>query len=120
MTTLVALFVGVFAIGLVLALGQNIRDEINTAFTTQVPYNSYIIAGVQDKAAVDAQVAGLTGVKGKAVNAIAQDVPVTRAWPTHRRSCCKATSNGATQRRACSRSAACRATISRAARALAT
>lgn len=75
-TTLVALFVGVFAIGLVLTLGLNIRDEINTAFTTQLPYNSYIIAGVQDKDAVDSQVNNLSGVQGKAVNAIAQTVPV--------------------------------------------
>lgn len=75
-TTMVALFVGVFAIGLVLTLGLNIRDEINTAFSTQVPYNSFIIAGVQDKAAVDAQVSSISGVQGKAVNAIAQDVPV--------------------------------------------
>ncbi len=75
-TTLVALFVGVFAIGLVLTLGLNIRDEINTAFTTQLPYNSYIIAGVQDKDAVDSHVNTLSGVQGKAVNAIAQTVPV--------------------------------------------
>jgi putative ABC transport system permease protein len=74
-TTMVALFVGVFAIGLVLTLGLNIRDEINDAFTTQLPYNSFIIAGVQDKAAVDAHVASLSGVQGKAVNPIAQVAP---------------------------------------------
>ncbi|HEV8193651.1 MAG TPA: FtsX-like permease family protein, partial [Ktedonobacterales bacterium] len=76
-TTMVALFVGVFAIGLVLTLGLNIRNEINNAFSTQVPYNSFIIAGAQDKAAVDAHVSDLSGVKAKAINAIAQDVPVS-------------------------------------------
>jgi putative ABC transport system permease protein len=75
-TTMVALFVGVFAIGLVLTLGLNIRDEINDAFSTQVPYNSFILAGAQDKTAVDARVSNLSGVKAKTVNAIAQDVPV--------------------------------------------
>ena len=34
-TTLVALFIGVFAIGLILVLGQNIKDQINAALSSQ-------------------------------------------------------------------------------------
>ncbi len=76
-TTMVALFVGVFGIGLILALGQNIKYEVNAALSTQIKYNSFIIAGVKDKPAVDAQVAKAKDVEGKAVvTSIAQDVPV--------------------------------------------
>ena len=76
-TTMVALFVGVFGIGLILALGQNIKDEVNAALSTQVKYNSFIIAGVKDKPAVDAQVAKATDIQGKAVvTSLAQDIPV--------------------------------------------
>ena len=35
-TTMVALFIGVFAIGLMLVLGQNIRDKINNALATNL------------------------------------------------------------------------------------
>lgn len=76
-TTMVALFVGVFAIGLVLVLGQNIQDKINTALSSQVKYNSFVIAGSADKPAVDARLqAGLPGLQGYKTNSIAQGVPV--------------------------------------------
>lgn len=76
-TTMVALFIGVFGIGLILALGQNIKDEINTALSQQVKYNSFIIAGVNDKPAVDRQVAQVGNLQSKPlVTNLAQDVPV--------------------------------------------
>jgi predicted lysophospholipase L1 biosynthesis ABC-type transport system permease subunit len=75
-TTMVALFVGVFAIGLVLVLGQNIRDKINNALATQIKYNSFILAQAADKAAVDAQLPGLPGLKGTLVNTLGQGVPL--------------------------------------------
>ncbi|HEU5342876.1 MAG TPA: FtsX-like permease family protein [Ktedonobacterales bacterium] len=76
-TTMVALFVGVFGIGLILALGQNIKAEINAAFSTQIKYNSFIIAGVHDKPAVDKAVAANHDVEGKpVVTSLAQDQPV--------------------------------------------
>ena len=76
-TTMVALFVGVFGIGLILALGQNIKDEVNAALSTQIKYNSFIIAGVKDKSAVDQQVVLQHDIQGKAVvTSLAQDVPV--------------------------------------------
>ncbi|HEU0028204.1 MAG TPA: FtsX-like permease family protein [Ktedonobacterales bacterium] len=64
-TTMVALFVGVFGIGLILALGQNIKDEINTALSQQLKYNSFIIAGVNDKTTVDQQVAQAHDLQSK-------------------------------------------------------
>ncbi|HLY32071.1 MAG TPA: FtsX-like permease family protein [Ktedonobacterales bacterium] len=79
-TTMVALFVGVFTIGLILVLSQNIRDEINQVLSTQVKYNSYILAGAKDKASVDHALKTIPDaslVQGEIVNPIAQDIPVS-------------------------------------------
>ncbi|HEU5369105.1 MAG TPA: FtsX-like permease family protein, partial [Ktedonobacterales bacterium] len=75
-TTMVALFVGVFAIGLILTLGQNIKDEINSALSTQLQYNSFLLVGSADKAAVDQELARISGIQGQTVNAVAQDIPL--------------------------------------------
>ncbi len=78
-TTMVALFVGVFTIGLILVLSQNIQAEINTVLSQQVKYNSFILAGAKDKAAVDnalATIPDASKIQGKIVNPIAQDIPV--------------------------------------------
>jgi putative ABC transport system permease protein len=80
-TTLVALFVGVFAIGLVLVLGQNIRDKINSALASQVKYNSFIIASAADKASVDAQIPGLPGLATEHGQPQYQVSPIDRAVP---------------------------------------
>jgi putative ABC transport system permease protein len=75
-TTLVALFIGVFAIGLILVLGQNIKDKINQVLSSQVTYNSYVIAGAANKADVEAQLQRETGIQGQVVNTIARAEPV--------------------------------------------
>jgi putative ABC transport system permease protein len=75
-TTLVALFIGVFAIGLILSLGQNIKDKVNNALTTVVKYNSFVIAGNTNKSDVEQAIAGLQNVQGQVVNVVAQAVPV--------------------------------------------
>ena len=75
-TTLVALFVGVFGIGLILVLGQNIKDQIDTALSSQVTYNSFLFVNSQNKTAVDEQLNTIGGIQGQSVNAYAQDVPV--------------------------------------------
>ncbi len=86
-TTMVALFVGVFAIGLVLVLGQNIKDKIDQAFTTAVKYNAYIAALSADKPTLDALVPTLPGLQSTAssggcpktdyaVNSIVRAIPV--------------------------------------------
>ena len=76
-TTLVALYIGVFAIGLILVLGQNIQDKINDILATQVTYNSYVIAGANDKAAIDAELSRISGIQGQLVNTTASAVPVS-------------------------------------------
>jgi len=75
-TTMVALFVGVFAIGLILTLGQNIKDEINSALSTQLQYNSFLFVGSADKAKVDQELTHISGIQGQTVNAIADDIPL--------------------------------------------
>jgi putative ABC transport system permease protein len=77
-TTMVALFVGVFGIGLILALGQNIKSEINAALAQQVKYNSFVFAGSKDKSAVEAQIAAQSSNVQSAPleTSIVQDTPV--------------------------------------------
>lgn len=43
-TTLLALFIGVFAVGVVLVLGQGVRETINTFIANQVRYNLIVLA----------------------------------------------------------------------------
>ncbi len=75
-TTMVALFVGVFSIGLILVLGQNIKDAINNALSNELTYNSFILAGSADKAAVDQELARIPGIRRWEVSTLAQDVPL--------------------------------------------
>ncbi len=53
-TTLLALFIGVFAVGLVLVLGQGIRETIGGFIAQQLRYNVVAVAQRQDAAAVNA------------------------------------------------------------------
>src|SRR5262249_40242019 len=75
-TTLVALYIGVFSIGLILVLGQDIKDQINVFLKQNNIANSFIgVFNPQDKAAVDAQLAR-HGITAK-INAIGQEIPVS-------------------------------------------
>ena len=61
-TTLTALFVGVFAIGLVLVLGQGIKDTINSTLDTLFTRNVFIAAQPKQQGLIAAQVAHQRGV----------------------------------------------------------
>lgn len=76
-TTLVALFIGVFAIGTVLVLGQNIKEQINQALLTNAKYNSFIIAGVSDRAQVEQTLTGISGIQAQQENNITQGLPIS-------------------------------------------
>lgn len=71
-TTLIALFVGVFAIGIILVLGQNIKDQINAALSNNLKYNSFVIAGVDNRAQVEQTLDGMSGIQAKQENSVAQ------------------------------------------------
>ncbi len=61
-TTLTALFVGVFAIGLVLILGQGIKDAINTTLSTLFTHNVFVVVSPSQKRAVQDQLVSLKGI----------------------------------------------------------
>lgn len=75
-TTLVALFVGVFAIGLILTLSQSIHTAINGFLASSTSYNAFIQASSVDKAAVDQQLATVAGLKKQTVYTTAPSLPV--------------------------------------------
>jgi ABC-type antimicrobial peptide transport system permease subunit len=75
-TTLVALFVGVFAIGLILTLGQSLEQGISgTAANYTGGDNTFIQASYADKAAVDRELATLPGIQSETVSAFATAEP---------------------------------------------
>lgn len=61
-TTLTALFVGVFAIGLILILGQGIKDTINSTLNTLFTRNVFVIVAPKQKDLVSAQLPNVTGI----------------------------------------------------------
>lgn len=67
-TTLVALFVGIFAIGLGLVLGQNLKDFIFTRGALVNQDNAYILANSQDAPLVAAQLGQLPSVANEQVS----------------------------------------------------
>ncbi|HEU4784749.1 MAG TPA: FtsX-like permease family protein [Ktedonobacterales bacterium] len=67
-TTLVALFVGVFAIGLGLVLGQNLKDFIASRNAAVNQDNAYILANSQDASLVAAQLGRLPSVSNQQVS----------------------------------------------------
>ena len=75
-TTLVALFVGVFAIGLILTLGQSLEQGISsTAANYTGGNNTFIQASSADKAAVDHELAKIPGIQAEDVTAFAPAQP---------------------------------------------
>ena len=72
-TTLVALFVGVFTIGLVLVVGKDISDEIGNALSNLASYNVFVIASTRDAASAEAATQHLAGLQGRRVT---QDIAV--------------------------------------------
>ncbi len=61
-TTLTALFVGVFAIGLILILGQGIKDTINSTLSTLFTHNVFVVVPPKQKQAVQDQLAQTKGI----------------------------------------------------------
>ncbi len=75
-TTLVALFVGVFTIGLILTLSESIHTAINGFVASSTTYNAFIQASSADKAAVDQELASIAGIKQQTVYATATSIPL--------------------------------------------
>jgi predicted lysophospholipase L1 biosynthesis ABC-type transport system permease subunit len=72
-STLVALFAGVFAIGVGLALGQGLKDSF-TRLAANIPTaNAYIVAQAADVPTVTRQLAGAPGLSDAQINLAAAD-----------------------------------------------
>ncbi len=75
-TTLTALFVGIFAIGLVLVLGQGIKDTINSTLAGLFTRNVFIAASPKQNATITVQIAQQRGVDSSktVVNSVVRQV----------------------------------------------
>jgi putative ABC transport system permease protein len=62
-TTLLALFVGIFTIGLILALGQDVRDLLNNTISNVLPYNVLTATNGSDSDALQAQINSVPGLQ---------------------------------------------------------
>ena len=75
--TLVALFVGVFTIGLILVVGQDISAEINDALSNLASYNVFVIASARDASSAVAATENLSGLQGRRVTQDIMTRPVS-------------------------------------------
>src|SRR6266702_2927558 len=75
-TTLLALFVGIFTIGLILVLGQDLRDKINNALATSLNYNVITVATGNDASSLQSQLGTIPGVTKQKHTVIASTPPL--------------------------------------------
>ncbi|MDQ6662455.1 MAG: ABC transporter permease, partial [Chloroflexota bacterium] len=61
-TTLLALFVGVFTIGLILVLGQDLRDEINNALANSFTFNLIAVTRGNDTETLKSNLSSIPGI----------------------------------------------------------
>jgi putative ABC transport system permease protein len=78
-TTMLALLVGVFAVGLILVLGQDLKESLGGTIASQFDYNVVAIIPLGEKAELEQQLRSLPGLSSQqttnfaAANAIAID-----------------------------------------------
>ncbi|HET7637872.1 MAG TPA: FtsX-like permease family protein, partial [Ktedonobacteraceae bacterium] len=77
-TTLLALFVGVFTIGLILVLGQNLSEKINAAIANNLTFNMVTIARGNDADVLNSKLGTIPGLSTSHTQSrtYAADVPV--------------------------------------------
>ncbi len=73
---MLALFVGVFTIGLILVLGQDLRDKINNTIATSLTYNVVTIATGNDANALQSQLGTIPGVTKQKHTTLASAAPL--------------------------------------------
>ncbi len=75
-TTMLALFVGIFTIGLILVLGQNLRDGVNSALSNSLNFNVITLASIPDGNTLNGQLGTVPGLKSSRRTTISPAVPV--------------------------------------------
>lgn len=76
-TTLLALFIGVFTIGLILVLGQNVRDLINNALANTLTFNVAAITRGNDGQVLYDNLSSVPGLKHADMRPYTQVVPLS-------------------------------------------
>lgn len=75
-TTMLALFVGIFTIGLILVLGQNLRDNINNTLAKSMNYNVVAITSNKDTTTLHNKLKSIPGLSAYQQHALAATVPL--------------------------------------------
>jgi ABC-type antimicrobial peptide transport system permease subunit len=76
-TTMLALFVGIFTIGLILVLGQDLRDRINDVIARTLNYNVYVITANDDTTIMRSKLGKLPGLSAHDEHTIVSTAPVS-------------------------------------------
>lgn len=75
-TTMLALFVGIFTIGLVLVLGQDLRQSINRAIASTIDYNVFSITANTDTGTLREALGRIPGLSAYQVHTLATASPL--------------------------------------------
>ncbi|HZO71052.1 MAG TPA: FtsX-like permease family protein [Ktedonobacteraceae bacterium] len=75
-TTMLALFVGIFTIGLIIVLGQNLRDQVNRVIATTLNYNVISITSGNDTTKLQNQLTSVPGLSTYRHRTLSSTVPV--------------------------------------------
>jgi putative ABC transport system permease protein len=75
-TTMLALFIGVFTVGLVLALGQDLQVQISNAFAQNLTYNVVTMTSGADTTTLQAHLRTVPGLSNTRTDTFTQAVPV--------------------------------------------
>lgn len=76
-TTLLALFVGIFTIGLILSLGQNVRDLVNNSISNLLTYNMFVSTSGSDASNLRTQINTIPGLQKYTQSYVTQLAPLT-------------------------------------------
>jgi len=75
-TTLLALFVGIFTIGLILILGQNLHEQVNRAIANMLNYNVFTITSNDDTTKLQNKIKSIPGLQTYQRHTLASTAPV--------------------------------------------
>ena len=82
-TTMLALFVGIFTIGLILALGQGLRDQVNSFIAKSFNYNVYALTSNNDTTTLRSQLKTLPGLTNSEEHSIVSNLTALDQRDTH-------------------------------------
>jgi putative ABC transport system permease protein len=75
-TTMLALFVGIFTIGLILILGQNLHTQIDNALANMLNYNVFTITSNEDTTKLQNKITSIPGLQAYQRHTLASTAPI--------------------------------------------